>query len=67
MFSEYPKSVEVSGRLRFLSFPPNIPEIPDGVANVKEIFRNFISEFKVEREVNMYGKWNKKEAEIQQK
>ena len=57
MSSKYPKKVEVSERLRLLSFRPNIPEIPDEVANVKEIFRNFIVELKVEIEVNMYGKW----------
>ena len=60
MFSEYPKSVEASGRLRLLSFRPNIPEIPGGVANVKAIFRNVISELKEEREVNMYRKWKEK-------
>ena len=38
----YPKSVEVSGRLRSLSIRPNFPEFLGEEANRKEIFRNFI-------------------------
>ena len=43
------KSVEVPVRLRWLSIRPNIPDIPGGLANGKEIFRNFIFEYEVER------------------